>query len=51
MVGTADSGARSERVDSVLWRPVRRDSRGGEEEGRIPVEDVGMGVGYFISRP
>lgn len=46
--GTAESGARSESVETVLTRP-RRDVlgfRGGDDES-IPVEDVGTGVGYF----
>ena len=51
MVGTAERGARSEKVDRVRWNAGRRDIRGGEEDGMIPVEDVGIGVGYFFSRP
>lgn len=39
--GTADRGARSERVVCVRTRP-----RGGEDE-RIPVLEVGIGVGYL----
>ena len=50
MVGTAERGIRSEKVDTVRWSAGRRDIRGGEEDGIIPVEDVGIGVGYFFSR-
>jgi len=41
-LGRSDSGARSESVDKVRCRAGRR----GGDEGRIPVEDVGTGVGY-----
>jgi len=48
MDGTAERGARSETVDCVRCVPGRRDdSSCGGEEGMIPVEDVGTGVGYF----
>lgn len=43
IVGTAPSGTRSERVETVRWRPGRLGS--GEEEVRMPVEEVGTGVG------
>ena len=48
MVGTVESGARSENVESVLERPGRR-ARGncGGDEEITPVEDVGIGVGYL----
>jgi hypothetical protein len=41
-LGRSESGARSESVDRVRWRAGRR----GGEDGRMPVEDVGTGVGY-----
>lgn len=43
-VGTSPRGARSESVDTARWRlgRVRRD---GGDDGRIPVEEVGTGVG------
>lgn len=46
--GTDARGARSERLDAVLNSPARRvlNGRGGEEE-KMPVEEVGTGVGYF----
>lgn len=45
--GTADRGARSETVDCTRARPAPEGwTRGGEE--RIPVLEVGMGVGYFV---
>jgi len=44
--GTLESGARSETEDCVLCRPGLALIRGGEEE-RIPVVEVGTGVGYF----
>ena len=46
--GTEAKGARSERVDAVLCRPGRRvlGNRGGEDE-KMPVDEVGTGVGYF----
>jgi hypothetical protein len=45
--GTADSGVRSDTVDSVRTRSgLEGWTRGGEEE-RIPVLDVGIGVGYL----
>jgi hypothetical protein len=47
MVGTVDSGARSESEDWVLCRPgLGMRTCGGDEE-RIPVVDVGIGVGYL----
>lgn len=49
MDGTAARGARSEKAESVLARPWRRvlgSGRGGDDA--IPVDDVGMGVGYFL---
>lgn len=50
MDGTADKGARSERADSVRTSAVGRDAvpriPGGDEE-RIPVLEVGTGVGYL----
>lgn len=50
--GNAERGARSEKVESVLARPGRRvGGSGGGEEGMMPVEDVGMGVGYFCFPP
>jgi hypothetical protein len=46
-VGTVESGARSESEDWVRCRPgLGSGMRGGDEE-RIPVVDVGIGVGYF----
>ncbi|KAL8728784.1 MAG: hypothetical protein Q9166_005162 [cf. Caloplaca sp. 2 TL-2023] len=48
MVGTVESGARSESVESVLETPGRRVEWGGGEDEGIAVDDVGMsGVGYF----
>jgi hypothetical protein len=47
--GTAERGARSETEDCVLCRPglaLIRGGGGGEEE-RMPVVEVGIGVGYF----
>ena len=46
--GTAESGARSESVETVLTRPGRHvlGMCGGDDES-MPVEDVGTGVGYF----
>jgi len=41
-VGRSDSGARSDSDDRVRCRPGRR----GGDDGRMPVEDVGTGVGY-----
>jgi hypothetical protein len=47
IVGTVESGARSEREDCVRCNPgLGRVIRGGDED-RIPVVDVGIGVGYF----
>ena len=47
IVGTVERGVRSEREDWVRCRPgLGSGIRGGEEE-RIPVVDVGIGVGYF----
>lgn len=45
--GTAHRGLRSDRVDIVRERPGRagRDERVGDEEARIPVDEVGIGVG------
>lgn len=46
IAGTAERGARSENADSVLASPGRVPAAwGGDDEGRMPVEDVGMGVG------
>lgn len=45
--GTADRGARSEAVDCARTKAAPEGwTREGEE--RIPVLEVGMGVGYFI---
>lgn len=44
-VGTAESGARSTE-DRVRWSPGLACTPGGEDE-RIPVVEVGIGVGYF----
>jgi hypothetical protein len=44
--GTLDRGARSDTVDWVLCRAGRDPRRGGLEE-RMPVLDVGTGVGYL----
>ena len=46
--GTDARGVRSESVDVVRCSPSRRvlRARGGDEE-RMPVEDVGTGVGYW----
>ena len=44
--GTAERGARSEIEDCVRCRPGLAAIRGGEED-RIPVVEVGTGVGYF----
>jgi hypothetical protein len=44
--GTAERGARSETEDCVRWRPGLVWIRGGEED-RIPVVEVGIGVGYL----
>jgi hypothetical protein len=44
-VGTADRGARSETADWARVKPGRW-TRGGEDE-RIPVLEVGTGVGYL----
>lgn len=52
MVGTVESGARSENVEMVLERLGRRVEvcTGGDEEG-ITVDDVSRsGVGYFCCR-
>lgn len=47
MVGTAERGALS--IDDwVRCRPARACAAGGEEE-RIPVVDVGIGVGYLYA--
>ncbi len=47
IVGTVDSGVRSEREDWVRCMPGLSSAiRGGDDE-RIPVVDVGIGVGYF----
>ena len=43
---TAESGARSDKMDWVRRRPALGTMCGGEEE-RIPVVDVGIGEGYF----
>ena len=44
--GSADSGALSEIDDCVRCRLGRAWTCGGEED-RIPVVEVGIGVGYF----
>lgn len=47
MDGTVESGARSEKVEVALefcWRRVLGGS--GGDEGTMPVDEVGMGVGY-----
>lgn len=52
IVGTVESGARSEKVESVLETAGRRVEvcTGGDEEG-IAVDEVGSsGVGYFCCR-
>lgn len=52
MVGTVESGARSENVEMVLGRLGRRVEvcTGGDEEG-MTVDDVrSSGVGYFCCR-
>lgn len=49
MDGNAARGARSEKPDSVLARPGRRvlgSGAGGDDI--MPVDDVGMGVGYLF---
>lgn len=45
--GTAHSGLRSESVDIVRERPGRagRDERVGDEDAKMPVDEVGIGVG------
>jgi hypothetical protein len=48
MVGTEESGARSDTEDWVRCRPGLPFCKGGGEEDRIPVVDVGTGVGYFL---
>ena len=46
--GTATRGARSEKADKALARAGRRvHGAGGGGDEPIPVDDVGMGVGYF----
>lgn len=45
-VGTAESGARSECMDWRRWIDGLVWTLGGEED-RIPVVEVGTGVGYF----
>ncbi len=47
MEGTAESGARSETEDWVRCRPGLSSGMRGGEEDRIPVVEVGTGVGYF----
>ena len=47
MVGTVESGARSEREDWVRCKPSLGCATCGGDEERIPVVDVGIGVGYF----
>lgn len=51
MVGTAHNGARSDTVDCVRCSDGLPSglswSRGGEDE-RIPVVEVGIGVGYLV---
>lgn len=47
--GTAERGARSEKVERVLASPERRVvGNWGGDDGMMPVEDVGMGVGYLL---
>jgi hypothetical protein len=45
-VGTADRGARSDTIDWVRCSPGLWWTAGGDEE-RMPVVEVGIGVGYF----
>jgi hypothetical protein len=45
--GTVESGARSETEDKVRCKRGLLSWYGGGEEERIPVVDVGIGVGYF----
>jgi hypothetical protein len=51
--GTADNGARSETVDWVRLKDGLGAAGcweiGGGEDGRIPIEDDGTGVGYRFS--
>lgn len=47
---TSDRGARSETVDAVRCNVGRGPHLGGLEE-RIPVLEVGIGVGYFRNAP
>lgn len=47
MVGTVLSGARSDVVENVLFIGRRDCVRWGGGDERIPVEDVGTGVGYL----
>lgn len=47
--GTAERGARSEYVERVLVSPERRVlGNWGGDDGMMPVDDVGMGVGYLL---
>ena len=50
--GTEERGVRSENAESVLANPARRvlGSWGGDD-GIMPVEDVGIGVGYLDFLP
>jgi hypothetical protein len=43
---TAERGARSESMDWVLCKPGLEPKRGGDED-RMPVVEVGIGVGYL----
>lgn len=45
--GTADKGARSDTVDCERPSPGLEDWTRGGEDDKIPVLDVGMGVGYL----
>jgi hypothetical protein len=45
MVGTAESGARSETVDCCFWSAGRAGGNCGGDDGMNPIEDEGIGVG------
>lgn len=49
IVGTSESGARSETVEWSLWKGGRPVLILGGEEDSIAVEEVGTGVGYVTS--